>query len=175
MDRLGNALVESMANPSERTAAELHDVLVQFESLTRNAMLFPIYWAGYLAENYCTIGDATNALEAIEKGFAFADASGEHWSDAELLRMRGVVLAQRDGVDGNDDAEACLRRAVEDARSRDAKSLQLRAATSLARLLRDQGRSAEADETLAPVYGWFTEGFDTPDLKDAKALLDELV
>ena len=63
---------------------------------------------------------------------------------------------------------------MSDARSRSAKSLELRAATSLARLLDDQGRSGEASETLAPIYGWFTEGFDTPDLKDAKAMLDEL-
>ena len=67
-----------------------------------------------------------------------------------------------------------MQRAIETARSQQAKSLELRAATSLARLWRDQGKRAEAQDLLAPVYGWFTEGFDTADLKDAKALLDEL-
>ena len=72
------------------------------------------------------------------------------------------------------DIEACFARAIAVTRQQGAKSLELRAATSLARLWRDQGRRAEARDLLAPVYGWFTEGFDTADLKDAKALLDEL-
>ena len=71
-------------------------------------------------------------------------------------------------------AEACFRRAIEIARAQQAKSWELRAATSLARLLRDQSRQAEARDLLAPVYGWFTEGFDTLDLKEANALLAEL-
>jgi predicted ATPase len=71
-------------------------------------------------------------------------------------------------------AEACFRRAIEIARAQQAKSWELRAAMSLARLWRDQGKVREARELLAPVYGWFTEGFDTLDLKEAKALLDEL-
>ena len=84
---------------------------------------------------------------------------------------RGAVLAQT-----GDAAQAApwLRQAIDTARGQQAKSLELRAATSLARLRRDQGRRPEAHDLLAPVYGWFTEGFDTPDLKDAKALLDEL-
>jgi len=91
------------------------------------------------------------------------------------LRVRGEALAMLHGVDGNDEAEAYLRRAIDDARSRSAKSFELRAAMSLARFLRDQGHSREAHGTLAPVYAWFTEGFDTPDLIDARALLDELL
>ena len=71
-------------------------------------------------------------------------------------------------------AEACFRRAIEIARAQQAKSWELRAATSLARLWRDQGRRTQARDLLAPVYGWFTEGFDTLDLKEAKALLDAL-
>ena len=128
----------------------------------------------HLAENYLAVGDPANALDAIETGLELAIASEEHWTDSELLRMRGVALALRDGVGENDEAEACLRRAVDDARSRSAKSLELRAAISLARFLHDQGRSTEAHDLLSPVYGWFAEGFDTPDLQDAKALLDEL-
>jgi predicted ATPase len=75
---------------------------------------------------------------------------------------------------GADQAEACLRRAIEVARAQDAKLWELRSATSLARLWADQGKRSQARDLLAPVYDWFTEGFDTPDLKDAKALLDEL-
>ncbi|MCZ6862881.1 MAG: adenylate cyclase, partial [Alphaproteobacteria bacterium] len=174
-ERLANAVMESRDRPSHQTATELHGALEQYESLTRGlSMMFPIYWAGYLAENYLAIGDPAKALDAIEKGSGFAKASGEQWSDSELFRMRGAALALRDGVDGNDEAEGCLRCAIDVARSRQAKSFELRAATSLARFLRDQGRSAEAYETLVPIYDWFTEGFDTPDLKDAKVLLDEL-
>ena len=173
-ERVANAVVESIDNPSHQTATELHSALVYYESLTPNSAFFPHYWGGFLAENYCAIGDPAKALDAIERGFQFAEASDEHWSDSELYRMRGVALALRDGVGGNDEAETCLRRAIDDAFANSAKSLELRAATSLARLLHDQGRSGEARETLAPVYGWFTEGFGTPDLQDAKALLDEL-
>ena len=90
------------------------------------------------------------------------------------MRLRGLTLALRDGVDGNDEAEKYLRLAIEDARARQAKSFELRASMSLARFQRDQGLHTLARETLAPVCRWFTEGFDTPDLKDAKALLDEL-
>jgi predicted ATPase len=133
-----------------------------------------MWWGGSLAENYLAIGEPDKALNASEKGFEFAEASSEHWSDSDLLRIRGVALAMRDGAEGNVEAEAYLRRAIGEARSPGAKSFELRAAMSLARFLRDQGRSTEARETLAPIYGWFTEGFGTPDLIDARALLDEL-
>ena len=173
-ERLVNAVMESKDRPSHQTATELLGALGQFESMTRNSMMVPFYWGVHLAENYLAIGDPAKALDAIERGFKLAEESGEQWSDSDLYRMRGVALTLRDGVDGNDEAGAWLRRAVDDARSRSTKSFELRAATSLARFLRDQGRTAEARETLASVYGWFTEGFNTPDLKDAKALLDEL-
>ncbi len=87
--------------------------------------------------------------------------------------MIGDLLLRRN-PSAADRAEVSYRRAIERARSQEAKSWELRAATSLARLWRDQGKRAEARELLAPVYGWFTEGFDTLDLKEAKALLDEL-
>ena len=82
-----------------------------------------------------------------------------------LMQVRPGAIAE---------AEGCFHRAIEIARSQKARSWELRAATSLARLWRDQGRRNEARSLLAPIYGWFTEGFDTADLKDAKALLDEL-
>jgi predicted ATPase len=98
-------------------------------------------------------------------------ATGESYYQAELRRLRGEVL-MRTGEDV--EAASWLQRAIDTARSQQAKSLELRAATSLARLWRDQGKPAQAHDLLAPVYGWFTEGFDTQDLKDAKALLEEL-
>jgi len=175
LDRISNALFKSMDNPSHQTATELRGAIEQWESLTRGPTIsFPLLWGLFLAENYCAIGDFPYALEAIEKGFEFSKESGELLANSDILRMRGVTLTLRDGAEGNDVAETCLRRAFEDASSRDAKSFELRAAMSLARFLRDQDRSTDARETLAPVYDWFTEGFDTPDLKDAKALLDEL-
>jgi hypothetical protein len=92
-----------------------------------------------------------------------------HEDDAERAVRAGLELTAATPA-----AEACFRSAIEIARAQQAKSWELRAATSLARLLRDQSRQAEARDLLAPVYGWFTEGFDTLDLKEAKALLNEL-
>jgi predicted ATPase len=93
---------------------------------------------------------------------------------AELLRLRAEILLDQDAAGRLEEAKYLLRRALEIARAQEAKWFELRAATSLARLLRDQGRRDEARALLAPVYDWFTEGFDTQDLKDAKALLAEL-
>jgi predicted ATPase len=99
------------------------------------------------------------------------NATGERMWDAELYRTHGLVLLAENN---QEESEAAFERALQVARQQQTKSFELRAATSLARLWGDQGRRAEARELLAPVYGWFTEGFDTADLKEAKALLDEL-
>jgi predicted ATPase len=90
---------------------------------------------------------------------------------AETLRMKGDLLIL---TDNRISAEACFRHAIALARRQEAKLWELRASTSLARLWRDQGKRTEARDLLAPIYGWFTEGFDTLDLKEAKALLEEL-
>jgi predicted ATPase len=103
--------------------------------------------------------------------FASTEASGERWWQAELRRIRDRLLIARGQ---HDESESCFRRAIEVSREQGAKTLELRAATSLARLWSERGRNAEAGELLAPVYGWYTEGFDTPDLKEAKILLDAL-
>ena len=97
----------------------------------------------------------------------------QHWSDAELHRIRGEILLKRDPANTAPAEEAFLT-AIAVAQQQKARSFELRAAMSLARLWRDQGRPQQARELLAPVYGWFTEGFDTRDLKEAKALLDEI-
>ena len=104
---------------------------------------------------------------------AFAEESGERWWEADLHRLEGELLLIR-ASDNQAEAEACFRRALEVAQAQSAKAFELRASTSLARLWAEQGRRAEAHDLLAPIYGWFTEGFDTADLKDAKALLEEL-
>ena len=102
-----------------------------------------------------------------------AEASGEQWFSAETHRVAGEVELLSPERDLSN-AEGYFRRALGIARAQQARSWELRAATSLARLWRDQGRRAEAHDLLAPVYGWFTEGFDSLDLKEAKALLKEV-
>lgn len=126
-----------------------------------------------LASAYCDIEQPYTGLEYVTDALAKIKKSSERWFEAEIHRHRGNVLLcplARDELA----AEASFRRALSVARKRHAKLWELRAATSMARLWRDQGRRSEARELLAPVYGWFTEGFDTADLKEAKALLDQL-
>jgi predicted ATPase len=124
---------------------------------------------------YCCqrAGEIDEALEQLAKGLHAAKAMGERCYEAELLRLKGeLLLAHRPAP--SHEAEACFQGALAVAREQEAKLWELRAAMSMARLWRDQGKRDEARELLAPVYGWFTEGFDTRDLKDAKALLEEL-
>ena len=112
-------------------------------------------------------------LHQLGRAIAQSERNRELWFNAELYRRRGEVLAS--GIDPDSvAAEADFRHAIATARSQAARLWELRAATSLARLWRGQGRRAEAHDLLAPVYGWFTEGLDMPDLRDAKALLDML-
>ena len=110
----------------------------------------------------------------VAEALAHAETKGECWWQAELYRHKGELLVQRGGKQEVLEAEEGFRLALTVARQQQAKSLELRAATSLARLWQHQGKRTEAYELLAPVYGWFTEGFDTADLQEAKALLEEL-
>ena len=109
----------------------------------------------------------------VESGLAVATDTGQHFYDAGLFHLKGELLLGTDPA-SSVEAEALFCRALDIARAREAKSLELRAATSLARLWHRQGKRAEAHALLAPVYAWVTEGFDTGDLVEAKALLDEL-
>jgi predicted ATPase len=116
-------------------------------------------------------GQYEEALPLLDEGLQIVESTGERWLEGELYRLKGRLLLRQ----GHAEAAAQLyRKALSIAREQEAKMWELRAAASLAGLRRDQGRRAEAHDLLAPIYGWFTEGFDTPDLKDAKALLDEL-
>jgi predicted ATPase len=129
------------------------------------------YCNGLLAEAYLAAGRSHEGLAAIDESIAAADQLHLRWFEAELHRLKGeLVLAGAQ----ESEAEGSMRRAIAIAQRQQAKGWELRAATSLARLLRKQGRIAAARDVLAPVYNWYTEGFDTTDLKDAKALLDEL-
>jgi predicted ATPase len=109
----------------------------------------------------------------VESGLAVATDTGQHFYDAGLFHLKGELLLATDPA-SRAEAEALFCRALDIARAQEAKALELRAATSLARLWQGQGRRAEARVLLAPVYAWFTEGFDTRDLVVAKALLEEL-
>jgi len=124
-----------------------------------------------LAEQYAKGGDIEHGLALVAEALTAMEQSGERWCEAELLRIKAEMLLRR-GEDA--EAEMALGRALAVARSQEAKSLELRVATRLARLWQKQGKSAEARGMLAEVYGWFSEGFDTPDLQDARTLLEQL-
>jgi class 3 adenylate cyclase/predicted ATPase len=126
---------------------------------------------GSLAEACWKAGRHADALQALDLGDTRANDQGQHYYDAELYRLRAEIVLEADANDV-EAARALLHSALEIARSQEARSLELRSAMSLGRLLRSQGERAEARALVEPVYAWFTEGFDTQDLKDAKAFLD---
>jgi predicted ATPase len=137
------------------------------------AALFVPHFLVLLAQAQQSHGQVPQAEETLADALAWVRRTGERYYQAELLRNRGESLLARRTPDPTT-AERCLVEALETARQQQAKMWELRAAMSLARLWRDQGERAQARDLLAPVYGWFTEGFDIADLKDAKALLEAL-
>jgi predicted ATPase len=142
-------------------------------SRATGADLVAPYWLALLASVHGRLDRAEEGLVATAEALTEVARTGERFWEAELHRLKGQLLLASDAAN-EPKAEACFHRAIEIARSQKAKSWELRAATSLARLWRDQGKPEHAHELLALIYGWFTEGFDTADLKDAKELLDEL-
>ena len=127
----------------------------------------------FLAKAYADLGQFDNARRCVGEAIAMAETTGERWYEAELHRISAeieLLSPERDAAE----AQAHFQRALEIARAQQARSWELRAAMSMARLWREQSRRAGAHDLLALVYGWFTEGFDTLDLKEAKALLREL-
>jgi len=131
------------------------------------------YCLSLLAEAHGTLGEPEAGLTVLTEALALVDTTGERYYEAELYRLKGALLLQQSS-DNSTEAESCFHHALAIARNQQAKSLELRAATSLARLWQQQGKRQEAHDLLAPIYHWFTEGFDTLDLKEAKALLDAL-
>ncbi|MFL5286469.1 MAG: AAA family ATPase [Rhodopila sp.] len=168
--------------------AQIHQGLAAHQA--GGALLIRPYWLSLLAQAYARSRRAEDGLCVLDE--ALAMSHGQHIWKAELHRLRGELLlahlggqnhAEAAPVDASilteagrsfTQAESCFQHAIEVAREQRGKSLELRASTSLARLWKTQGKHPEARDLLDPIYNWFTEGFDTPDLKDAKALLDEL-
>ena len=138
----------------------------------RNNVLAAIISVAF-GEGYAELGQFDDAWHFIAEAATAIETSKETWCEAEVRRIAGEVALLSPSPDAAK-TEAYFERALAVAREQQAKSWELRAAMSMARLWRDQGKRDEARELLAPVYGWFTEGFDTLDLKEAKALLDEL-
>ena len=132
-----------------------------------------VYFLALLAEVYGKAGQAEAGLSVIAEALALMDKIGEHDHEAELYRLQGELFL-RHAVPDAPQAEACFQQALTVASHQQAKSLELRAALSLSRLWQQQVKRTEARQLLADVYGWFTEGFDTPDLQEARALLDAL-
>jgi predicted ATPase len=151
------------------------------------------HYLGLLAEAYGKVGQADEGLTVLAEALAMVDKTGERWREAELYRLKGQLTLQRFQAPGSKfqvenphstfripqlgaeaEAEACFRKAIEIARKQQAKSLELRATMSLAHLWQHQGKKVEARQLLAEIYDWFTEGFDTKDLQEAKALLEVL-
>ena len=131
------------------------------------------HWLSLLAEACAESGRLNDGLSVLAEAEAFANETEARGYEAEIYRLKGELLLKQNNSNAAE-AQSCFQRAIEIARKQSAKSWELRATTSLARLLAKQGRRDEARTMLAEIYGWFTEGFDTADLKDAKALLDEL-
>jgi predicted ATPase len=131
------------------------------------------YFLGLLAEAYGEGGQPDEGLPLLAEALAVIDITEARFYEAELQRLKGQLILQQ-SPDNTPKAESCFQQAISIAQNQSAKSWELRAATSLARLWQQHGKRQEATDLLAPVYGWFTEGFDTADLKEAKALLDAL-
>jgi predicted ATPase len=139
---------------------------------TGSALLVP-YFCTMLAEVSAHLGHTEDGLQALAEAHTLVEQHEERYWEAEVCRLRGVLLLRQTGT-SQAEAEAWLQRALDVARRQEAKSLELRAAMSLARLWQQQGKRQEARDLLVEIYGWFTEGFDTADLQETKALLEEL-
>ena len=163
--------VLAVQGQGEAGLAQMSQGLRDYEAT--GAALHRTYFLALLAETQAQVGQVPAGLHTLTDGFRIVNDTGERVHEAELHRLRGELL--RPQADERVAAEACFQRAAAVARCQQAKSWELRAATSLARLWQTQAKRQDAYDLLAPVYGWFTEGFDTVDLIDAKTLLDELV
>jgi predicted ATPase len=161
----------AMSGQGEEGRAQIHQGLAASRA-TRATRDRPEHLA-LLAEASTQGGQTAEGLEALAEALATLAQSGVRWCEAELYRLRGELLLQHAGAPPAE-AEACFQQSLAVARRQQAKSLELRAAMSLSRLWQRQGKRAAARELLTPIYGWFTEGFDTADLQEARALLEQL-
>ena len=137
------------------------------------AELIRPYYLALLAEACAKGGQAEEGLSVLAEALATVHKTGERFYEAELYRLKGELLLAQ-STHQTTEAETCFHQALDIARHQQAKSLELRAAMSLSRLWQRQGKRAAARQLLAEIYGWFTEGFDTADLQEAKVLLEAL-
>jgi len=143
------------------------------------AELSRVVWPGPLAEAHGKVGRPEEGLTLLTEALAAVDKTGGRFQEAEIYRIKGELTLTQSSVQRlassvQKEAEECFWKAIEIAQKQQAKSLELRAVMSLSRLWQQQGKMGEAQQMLAEIYNWFTEGFDTADLKDAKVLLEEL-
>jgi predicted ATPase len=164
---------------AEEGLEQMRQSLTAYEAT--GAAIWRPYFLALLAEGYTKVGAADEGLRVLAEALAAAQHTSERVWEAELYRLKGELLQVRhpqsapgSGMAYAAEAEACFQQALDVARRQQAKSLELRAAMSLSRLWQQQGKRQEAYDLLVPVYGWFTEGFDTADLQEAKALLGVL-
>jgi predicted ATPase len=161
----------AMQGQGEAGMAQVRQGIVAYRAT--GAALFVPYFCTVLAEVSAHLGHTEDGLQALAEAHTLVQQHEERYWEAEIYRLRGVLLLQQTGT-SQAEAGTWLQRALDVARRQQAKSLELRAAMSLARLWQRQGKRGEARELLTTVYDWFTEGFDTGDLQEAKALLDAL-
>jgi predicted ATPase len=172
----------------EEGIAQIRQGIVTHQAIGQELM--QTYNLALLAETYGQVGQPEEGAKVLAEALATVNRTGERFYEAELYRLKGTLTLQKFQVSGSKfqvsegpesevrgpeaEAEACFQKAIDIARRQQAKSLELRAVMSLSRLWQSQGKKDEARQMLAEIYGWFTEGFDTKDLKEAKALLAEL-
>jgi predicted ATPase len=169
----GWALTEQ--GQGEEGVAQIRQGLAAYQAT--GAGLNRPYNLALLAEAYGKTGQVEEGLTALTEALAAVDSTGERWYEAELYRLKGQLRLQSTVSSPKsqvEEVEECFWKAIEIARRQQARSLELRATMSLSRLWQQQGKRAEARQMLAEIYGWFTEGFDTKDLQEAKVLLEEL-
>jgi predicted ATPase len=173
--RARGAMLRSWALAHQGQAQDRSEQITQGLSshrATGSELLLP-YFLALLADAHGIRGEPEAGLTALAEALALVDTTGERVWEPALYRLKGELLLQQSS-DNHLEAETCFHHALEVARTQQAKSFELRAATNLARLWQQHGKRQDAYDLLAPVYHWFTEGFDTADLQEAQALLDEL-
>ncbi len=161
----------AMQGQGEAGMAEVCQGIAAYQATEAHLLL--AYYCTLLVEVSAHLGHPEDGLQALAEAHTLVEQQEERWWEAEIHRLRGVLLLRQPGTP-QAEAETWLQRALDVARRQEAKSLELRAAMSLSRLWQQQGKQADAHALLAPIYGWFTEGFDTKDLQEAKVLLEAL-
>jgi predicted ATPase len=164
------AWIQAWRHPGEEEIAQLRQALADFRAIDAG-MRWP-YYLSLLAQAHERAGQPEEGIAVLDEALAWSATTHERWWDAELHRLRGELFLAQGAAER--DVATAFQEALEIARQQEAKSLELRAAISLARLWQKQATHAEARQMLAEIYGWFSEGFDTPDLQDARMLLAQL-